>query len=218
MPRFTVNAVLTLLAFSLMLLATEPLSAQGEGSDEYSYYTYFGPGWGVGIGLSNTGELKEAGDPGWSRDDLDWLWLTNMDDFAAWPIYQVDGGTIGRSSDSPEGIVMTDDEFDAFYEEMLNTLSADSTLQLVESDPNHVTSSGRRWQMFHSIEHQDGGSADDASDDVWLYYYSLFTLDEGVLRLVNFYYEPLGDEDDMLTALDVMLAIDPEFAGDSYDV
>lgn len=215
MPRLSLLPLLALLACGLYAF---PASAQVD-EEEYAgpgYYVYTAPGWSVGVSLADNGTLSEAGDPDVDSRNLDWLWLSD-DDVLLYPVYQVDGAAVGRDAEHPDGIVMDDAQFDEFYDNMLTTLGEDVTLSVLESDPNHLTSDGRRWQMFHAVEVQGGDTPDDESDDKVLNYYSFFTLDDSVLRLVNFYYEPLSEDDDFLTAIEIMLAIDPDFEGDVYD-
>lgn len=204
MPRATSFAFLVLLLCSL--LAASPAGAL-EPSEEYGAYTP--EGWAIPLLLLADGKLSSPSDADWAREDLDFLWLSASDDRMAYPIYQIDGSTIGVTAERPGGAVMTPEEFEEFYHNMLADLQQDPSFSVIETDANYVAGDDRRWQMFH-VEETQGGATEDTADDAVLTYYSLFALDDdGTLRLVNFYYEPGDDAGAEAIALEVMQSIDP---------
>lgn len=216
MPRLSALSLLPPFACAILLLAVQPLCAQGDDEQgDLLYYTYTAPGWGVRIGLGSHGTLLEAGDPALQQSQLDWQWLSDEDDLALWPIYRIDGATVTASSDP--GFRVTEEAFRNSYTVMSEKLNNNPHLFLIETEENHSTSTGRHWHIFHYNESNDNGTPDDSSDDSLATCYSCFTSDDGIVRMVSFYYIPFGGDLDWLTAVEIYLALDPEFEGDGYD-
>ena len=139
--------------------------------------------WGFAISLDQNGALSKPGDTGWARPDLDFLWISSYDDKAGYPIYQVDGSTIGKD-DKSAGTVLNDDEYDKFFDNMLAELTKDGSFKILQSSRGENLG-GRTWQVFNVEEKQ----ADKTID-----YYSFFAHDkDGKLRLVNVYYNSPDD-------------------------
>lgn len=207
MPRFSALSLLPLFVCAALLqLPAQCVLAQGDEHSEPEYYLYTAPGWGVSILLADDGAVGDTSSPDWEPGNLDWLWTLDDDSLSLSPIYRIEGITVGRDSETPDGVSMSGEELDIFYEEMLATLAEDANVSILESDPNYVTSTGQRWQMFHIEEYSE-------EDDWYYYYFSLFTTDNGVLRYVSFYYDAIDEEDELIAVLEVMEAIDPGILG-----
>jgi hypothetical protein len=181
----TLAALFLLLAIgtSLPAAADDASSATGSAGSGASYQALTPADWGFAISLDSNGTLSQPGDADWSRDDLDFLWLSSYGDDAKYPIYQVDGSTIGKD-DKSTGTVLSDDEFNQFFDSMTQELTSDKSFKILQSSRGQDMG-GRTWQVFNVEETQP---------DKVLDYYSFFAHDtDGRLRLVNVYYNPPDD-------------------------
>jgi hypothetical protein len=167
-----------LLASSLTAKADDAAAAPAP-----TYNTVQPKGWNFSFTLDANGAFSQPGDAGWTRDDLDFLWLSNYAADAAYPIYQVDGSTIGKDANSA-GAKMDAGEFNDFFDKMSAELTKGGTIKILQSSRAEEIG-GRTWEVFNVQEQQD---------DKTLTYYSFFTLDEGgTLRLIDVYYDAPED-------------------------
>src|SRR5438874_819840 len=123
MPRLArhVSSFLLLILASLAALPAVASPAGRDSADTTPVYTAFTPnGWQLKLYLTDWGAISQPGDSGWTRDDLDFMW--KVADGANTSIYQIDGSTIGKGADNPNGKVLTDEQFSAFYDEMVADL------------------------------------------------------------------------------------------------
>jgi hypothetical protein len=172
--------------------------------DESILYEYTPAGWGFSLGLTDTGKTYDAGDPTWAADaDLDFSWMSSIDDPKIAPIYRIDGKTIRLLGDDGTEKVMTDEGFADYYDYMVDAWSSSETTTLLGSEPDYEGADGRLWHMFHL--HEESASAGPLD-----YYMLLGRDDDDMLRQISFYYTPpeTADEDDAILGM-VMIHLDP---------
>lgn len=210
MPRkLASNAMALLVGILLLQTPARPVFAE-EKPEAYSP-----SGWGLSVFLPEHGTLLEAGNPAWTRSDLEWQWMSGSSTRFAGQVYQIDGTTLGYSSANSDGISMDGIELDSWFEELAETLQATPSLRLLDANANFVTSDARRWLIFNIEEAVAGDPNEETGGEQSIYYHTLFTLDGASLRFLTFFYVPAG-ELNWLTERELIGVLDPDFVFDSH--
>jgi len=166
-------------------------------------HSYTPVGWSLSIGLPTYGQLFQPGDPSWAADaDLDWSWLSQIDDTKTVPLYRIDGQTIKLTAKDGSTELMSDEEFETYYDAMVKEWSNSKTFTLIDSQKDYPGADGRPWHMFNLHEEAKAGPLD--------YYVLLGRDDDKTLRMLSFYYAATDDKDTQDAILGmVMLHLDP---------
>ena len=189
--------------FLLACCAALPAGPAAAADDAKLLHSYTPPGWSLAIGLPDYGKVFQPGDPEWGAGaDLDWSWQSQIDDTKTVPLYRIDGQTIHLKADDGSEQVLTDADFEAYYDAMLQEWAKDKTFTLLSSQKDYPGAGGRLWHMFQLHEDAKSGPLD--------YYALLGREDDGLLRMISFYYAPTDDPDTQQAILGmVMLHLDP---------
>jgi hypothetical protein len=193
-----------LLPLLVLCLAVLPAAAARAAEDEAELlHSYTPAGWGLSIGLPDYGQVYQPGDPSWAADaDLDWEWLSQIDDTITVPLYRIDGQTIHLAGPDGAETTVSDAQFEAYYAALVKEWSNSATFTLLGSEQDYPGADGQLWHMFNLHETAAAGPLD--------YYVLLGRDDDNMLRMISFYYAPTDDAEmqDAILGM-VMLHLDP---------
>lgn len=204
-------AFLAFVLFSCLALPAVNAFAAEKEDEEALLHSFTPPGWAFSVGLPTYGQLFQPGDPSWAADaDLDWSWLSQIDDTVAVPIYRIDGQTIHVNGPDGAETTVNDEQFAAYYTDLVKEWSNSQTFTLIDSQADYPGADGRPWHMFNLHEAAAAGPLD--------YYVLLGRDDDSTLRMISFYYAPTDDKDmqDAILGM-VMLHLDPSLLEEADD-
>jgi hypothetical protein len=183
--------VKAVLAALLMLGLCQPAQAQvddlaaAQNIDSPNYYEFTPPGWGFPIYLTDWGSLTQPGDPDWDNDPkytgFEFLWKSKIGNSKE-PVFEISASTSKKAG-------YTQSTYEALCQSTWEAAKQSTEVELLTVEP-HLQLGERSWYILHAEGREKGQPDKDL-----VARYICLTLDEDVVRIVEFRCLPYATDD-----------------------